>query len=213
MDGSSSRVDKRSASENSGIALLSCELCTKRKIRCDKRQPCSACMKAGKECTPVLRARFPRGRRGGRKEATTELRDRVKRLESLVLSLSGNDSKPISQETSTPSSIENTNARADLPSDIHPVISQEDFMPGHSISTPSTDISRLLGSTVWAQLSDEVRFFFCVLLITSSPHLDLVPAELLYTMISTLPKPWCMGKESELSQPPQVVQTVIYDSS
>lgn len=159
MDGSSGRVDKRSISENPGIALLSCELCTKRKIRCDKRQPCSACMKAGKECTPVLRARFPRGRRGGRKEATTELRDRVKRLESLVLSLSSNDSRPISQERSTPSSIENTNARADLTPDTHPVTSQDDFLSGNSIPLPSTDISRLLGSTVWTQLSDEVRFF------------------------------------------------------
>lgn len=32
-------------------------------------------------------------------------------------------------------------------------------------------------------------------------------------MVSTLPKPWCIGKESELSRLPQVVvQTVTYDT-
>lgn len=44
-----------------------------------------------------------------------------------------------------------------------------------------------------------------------SLYLNFVREELLHTMISTLPKPWCMGKGSEVSQLPQVVvQTVTY---
>ncbi|KAL1301857.1 hypothetical protein AAFC00_006042 [Neodothiora populina] len=144
-------AEKKKDANPPGVALLSCELCSKRKIRCDKRQPCGACSKAGKECTPVVRPRLPRGRRGGRKEANTELRLRVKKLEELVSSLSSTNNssathdiaklvlhdKPDSPATST-SSPGNSNSKS------------------HS-SSGDTDISRLLGSTVWTQLSNELN--------------------------------------------------------
>lgn len=49
-------------------AQLTCEMCKRRKIKCDKLRPCTACRNAGTICVPVERARLPRGRSGGRKK-------------------------------------------------------------------------------------------------------------------------------------------------
>jgi len=49
-------------------AQLTCEMCKRRKIKCDKLRPCTACRNAGTVCVPVERARLPRGRSGGRKK-------------------------------------------------------------------------------------------------------------------------------------------------
>ncbi|KAI9687327.1 MAG: hypothetical protein M1822_002370 [Bathelium mastoideum] len=65
-------------------ATLTCEQCRSRKTKCDKLAPCSACRKAGIACVPVQRARLPRGRSGVNSKQSGTLRDRVRRLESLV---------------------------------------------------------------------------------------------------------------------------------
>lgn len=62
----------------------SCTTCRKRKVGCDKRQPCSNCTKAGIEC------RFPppgRAPRRSKKPPDTELLARLRRLEGVVQSL------------------------------------------------------------------------------------------------------------------------------
>ena len=41
---------------------LSCEACTKRKVKCDKLIPCTNCQASGVLCVPVERRRRPRGR-------------------------------------------------------------------------------------------------------------------------------------------------------
>jgi len=148
-----------------GIALLSCELCTKRKIRCDKRQPCSACVKADKQCVPVVRQRLPRGRRGGRKDANNELRARLRRLEDLVQSLgcsSANQQPSLRTSTSSPSVETADSPRQDGNDFVHRrSLPLSDLSPGPN----SNDINRLLGSTVWTQLSDEVSDLFHSILL------------------------------------------------
>ena len=146
--------------EPGGVALLSCELCTRRKIRCDKRQPCSACLKTGKECVSVVRARLPRGRRGGRKEANNELRSRVRRLEDLVLSLSSNSAGGNHvQPTPTSPPISDSGGTSKSVQDASESNSRENSMSTAPVVCPkkNNDISRLLGSSVWTQLSNEVR--------------------------------------------------------
>lgn len=49
-------------------AQLTCEICKRRKIKCDKLRPCTACRNVGTVCVPVERARLPRGRSGGRRK-------------------------------------------------------------------------------------------------------------------------------------------------
>lgn len=41
---------------------LSCEACTRRKVKCDKTIPCTNCQSSGILCVPVERKRLPRGR-------------------------------------------------------------------------------------------------------------------------------------------------------
>ncbi|KAF2668127.1 hypothetical protein BT63DRAFT_425439 [Microthyrium microscopicum] len=72
------------------IPLLTCERCKRRKIRCDKRNPCSACISLGSTCEIVQRARLPRGRSARAKK--TSLDERVARLENLLKQAPSNHS-------------------------------------------------------------------------------------------------------------------------
>ncbi|KAJ5220532.1 hypothetical protein N7468_009736 [Penicillium chermesinum] len=45
---------------------LSCELCRKRKVKCDKLNPCTNCTTMGTACIPIYRTRLPRGRHANR---------------------------------------------------------------------------------------------------------------------------------------------------
>ena len=69
-----------------GLHPRSCVTCRKRKVRCDKRHPCSNCNKAAIECIFPGPGRAPRR---SRKPPDTELLARLKRLEGVVQSLGG----------------------------------------------------------------------------------------------------------------------------
>ncbi|KAI9046231.1 Zn(II)2Cys6 transcription factor [Aspergillus affinis] len=73
---------------------LSCETCRRRKIKCDKLDPCSNCERMRLTCVPVERARLPRGRSGRtaaekRPNHDIRLKDRISRLEGLIHGISG----------------------------------------------------------------------------------------------------------------------------
>ena len=62
----------------------SCTTCRRRKVRCNKRNPCSNCTKAGIECIFPAPGRAPRK---AKKPADTELLARLRRLEGVVQTL------------------------------------------------------------------------------------------------------------------------------
>lgn len=62
----------------------SCTTCRKRKVRCDKKHPCSNCHKAGIECIFPRPGRAPRR---SKKPPDSELLARLRRLEGVVQSL------------------------------------------------------------------------------------------------------------------------------
>jgi hypothetical protein len=62
----------------------SCTTCRKRKVRCDKKHPCSNCHKAGIECVFPRPGRAPRR---NKKPPDSELLARLRRLEGVVQSL------------------------------------------------------------------------------------------------------------------------------
>lgn len=78
-------------------ARLTCETCKRRKVKCDKLRPCTACRRAKIHCVAVERARLPRGRSAKQKNTiqqgtvlchqTSSLSNRVEMLEGLVRSL------------------------------------------------------------------------------------------------------------------------------
>ncbi|KAJ5215824.1 uncharacterized protein N7498_002231 [Penicillium cinerascens] len=58
----------KSLPQRKGITTpqLSCELCRKRKVKCDKLNPCTNCATIGTACIPIYRTRLPRGRHANR---------------------------------------------------------------------------------------------------------------------------------------------------
>ena len=114
----------------------SCELCQRRKVRCDKGNPCSTCRRAGVKCEVPNRQRLPRGRNGGRRKGDTDLKARIAKLENLVSSLGGSASTDSSNAPLT-------------------------RWPGQVLDDPTHkeslgDMSRYLGSSFWSNLSSEV---------------------------------------------------------
>lgn len=73
-----------SQATSNGLNVRSCVTCRKRKVKCDKRHPCSNCNKAAIECIFPGPGRAPRK---SRKPPDTELLARLRRLEGVVQSL------------------------------------------------------------------------------------------------------------------------------
>ena len=90
------------ANGSSGLNARSCITCRKRKVKCDKRHPCSNCNRAAIECVFPGPGRAPRR---SRKPPDTELLARLRRLEGVVQSLG----KGIDEE------IESTKEPAEVP--------------------------------------------------------------------------------------------------
>ena len=143
-------------------ALLSCEMCRHRKIKCDKGQPCGNCRRAGVSCVSLNRRRLPRGRNGGRKKADVELKARVGRLENLVRTLettNGAQVDPALRDAAMKGvgcTVFLFAVRIYSPSAQGPCENNRAQTDNHD-STDTADMSRYLGSTFWANLSHEVR--------------------------------------------------------
>ena len=60
--------------------VLACVLCQQRKIKCERRFPCSNCVKSGSQCVPA--ALIPRQRR--RRFPERELLERLRQYEDLL---------------------------------------------------------------------------------------------------------------------------------
>ncbi|KAJ4299787.1 hypothetical protein N0V90_005033 [Kalmusia sp. IMI 367209] len=85
--GAGDRVQKPNGSisgASSGLNPRSCVTCRRRKVKCDKKQPCSNCARAKIECVFPGPGRAPRK---SRKPPDGELMERLRRLEGVVQSL------------------------------------------------------------------------------------------------------------------------------
>lgn len=109
---------------------------------------------------PVVRARLPRGRNGGRKGINSELRNRINRLEGLVQSLNSGLLPDNPNLDSAPTSTHTNSDTQALP---FPNPSSTKQQPYDSReATP--DITRWpLGSTLWTQLAHELNDIHTVL--------------------------------------------------
>ncbi|KAB8576206.1 hypothetical protein FH972_025734 [Carpinus fangiana] len=159
--------EKPASSRDPPVAHLACEPCKKRKIKCDREYPtCTTCRLFNRECIAVIRPRLPRGRKGGRKEASSELRARVNRLESLVQSLSKTSPPKAAAEEKQPqppfrsphaSSDASSQGQARHDSSTSPSdASSSSRGKKDSISDGGTETTRYLGSSLWDTLSEEV---------------------------------------------------------
>ncbi|KAL4903422.1 hypothetical protein BDW74DRAFT_40214 [Aspergillus multicolor] len=119
-------------------AQLSCETCKRRKVKCDKLQPCTNCHRAGLHCVPVRRARLPRGRTMRTKIfQPPDLSNRVSMLEGIVSNLLNGQA-----ETSTVGS-DRTAGPPIADTALQPANSQYELL-NHDIAPGESDDARLL---------------------------------------------------------------------
>ncbi|KAI9672466.1 MAG: hypothetical protein M1817_003232 [Caeruleum heppii] len=131
----------------------SCNLCRKRKIKCDRTVPCAHCRRSGAVCVSSAPSRLPRGRQGGRRKADRELLDRIARLEKLVKGIEGEET---AEDGSTPQSSGAADTQHSPSAELGAPVSK--VQSHKSGSKPSKEgLDRYLGSSVWMSLSDEIH--------------------------------------------------------
>ncbi|KAH7311413.1 fungal-specific transcription factor domain-containing protein [Stachybotrys elegans] len=84
---------KASAVDENGLRIWSCVICRRRKVRCDRREPCDNCIRSNVECHYPVTGRLPRRRNlvtgvTPQAQKQSELINRLRRLESIVTELS-----------------------------------------------------------------------------------------------------------------------------
>lgn len=151
------------------VNLRSCTTCRKRKVRCDKRHPCSNCSKSGTECIFPGPGRAPRR---SRKPPDTELLARLRRLEGVVQNLgkgidedgdeeaAAAEAKPVKTEAQESG---NTCPNKDAFLGIHKSSSQfadpEGLLKEFGRLKVEGGRSRYVSNKFWVSLSDEVSYF------------------------------------------------------
>ncbi|UNI19809.1 hypothetical protein JDV02_005960 [Purpureocillium takamizusanense] len=84
--------------DQDGLKIWSCVTCRRRKVKCDRRDPCANCVRNGAECHFPVTGRLPRRSRdhtgafsasASSSNRQAELLGRLRRLEDLVTELSG----------------------------------------------------------------------------------------------------------------------------
>lgn len=85
---SSDNTGATNTTADSNLNTRSCVTCRRRKVRCNKREPCSNCVKAGIDCIFPGPGRAPRKQR---RPPDVEVLSRLRRLEGVVESLGGTE--------------------------------------------------------------------------------------------------------------------------
>ncbi len=145
---------------------FSCVRCFERKVKCDKQNPCSHCVKSRVEC--VFRVPPPPRRRKKRTQEEV-LVARLKRCEELLKSKGIDIDSPQSPTgLDTTSSMDSVTNAPLLPS---PTAASSDFAITHTEIFPSQGTkggqllvdhgkSRFIENNLWTSLSNEVRISF-----------------------------------------------------
>ena len=138
-----------------GINPRSCTTCSRRKIRCNKREPCSNCSKANVDCYFPPPGRAPRK---PQKQTEGNLHERLRRLERVIHTLSNSRSgaSPRTVNSGTAGAAESGAALQDAkeyrdkPADVDHIADRF----GSLIVTE--DASRYISPGIWTHLNDEV---------------------------------------------------------
>jgi hypothetical protein len=127
---------------------LACEQCKRRKIRCNKGSPCSACKNADLQCQTVQRARLPRGKSSKIRAHNSQLEDRVARIEALLVqqSQAASDPSPVSSNDQAVSTAASTFLQDQL----------TNTAPAY-LSTVATPMASFVAPEFWTALSEEIQ--------------------------------------------------------
>lgn len=159
------RVQKRngSISNSAGASnARSCLTCRKRKVKCDKKQPCSNCARAKIECVFPGPGRAPRK---SRKPPDGELMDRLRRLEGVVQSLNAQveeHEQEAADRTQTQDQDRSRQASSSdcFPSRVSPSVALDNTVEGLESRFGRLVVdqgrSRYINNSFWASLNNEV---------------------------------------------------------
>jgi hypothetical protein len=134
--------------------LASCDLCRKRKVKCDRGKPCSNCLRSGVACVFSIPSRVPRARIAGQRKPGGEISKRIAKLENLVKYLEAENSKILSTVPIINKGDAHSISEAAVSADAN-----EKQLEGLEAtrSSPKNRLDRYLSSSFWVTLSDEVR--------------------------------------------------------
>ncbi|KAF4178298.1 hypothetical protein CNMCM8694_009230 [Aspergillus lentulus] len=188
---------------------LTCQACTRRKVKCDKKSPCTNCLKHGISCVAVERPRWPRGRSG--KQAISreqDLSNRVAKLEQMIQEFthskremgdvsSSRGDTTIARSGRSPK-LQSETARRERDTENHPGL-------------PSEPVRRRILVDIFLRQVDPVlkilhRPSLCAYLLEGKPYLDYAPGHpvpaalasaVFYMASSTLAEDQCLALLAE----------------
>ena len=182
-----------------GLKIWSCVICRRRKVKCDRRDPCGNCTRANVECHFPVTGRIPRRSRNASAwespaQRQAELISRLRRLETVVTELTAQVEESSAPGVSRKAPAPPTSVRlggpggSDLASDARFVVGQS--LPGTSSNVPNSerqpgsefdeefgrlvvdnDGSIRVGNQFWSVFCDEVGRFYRV---TGNTSLTLI---------------------------------------
>jgi hypothetical protein len=151
---SSTSDEQSNAAAGTLRKLATCNLCRRRKVKCDKANPCSNCLRAGVACVSTTLSRVPRGRQGSRRKPDGELLKRIAKLENLVKNLEAENGGVLPAASLL--NIGDVQPGFEVPDREK---ASESKLRGSESSTgsPKDHLDRYLSSSFWVTLSDGVR--------------------------------------------------------
>ena len=152
----------------------SCTTCRKRKVRCDKKHPCSNCSKAGIECIFPGPGRAPRR---SRKPPDSELLARLRRLEGVVQHLGkgldeDGDTDEVEAEVEEPKPTQAEGGIFGLHSDKGNKKPENNMIKEFGRLKVEGGRSRYVSNKFWVSLSEEVGWKRSLLTISFPFFLD-----------------------------------------
>ena len=154
-------------------AVISCVNCRRKKVKCDRQQPCSACQKSGLICVPAAKARASKSKKTEMRARNSELQSRLDRLESLFEKFEGLpaplvepvDERPpqdLSKMGSLPTSDVIAGSLQPLPVSTSARDNSTQALPSlkDPKATSRIEAHPYMGADFWASLSSEVSWHF-----------------------------------------------------
>ena len=145
-----------------GQTRISCTLCRRKKVRCDRSSPCANCVRVGVECVPSIPSQAPRGRQGGRKRRLDgELLERIAKLETLIEN-AGNHideqgTTPRPMNTAPQCAVRGESSQLAVSDNHDRSKRSSNAATGHRSQNSRTGLDRYMGSSFWITLSEEVN--------------------------------------------------------
>lgn len=136
--------------------IWSCVTCRRRKVKCDRREPCDVCVKTGIDCHYPVTGRLPKRARAPPQwtsphQKQTDLLERLRRLEAVVTELSAQ----VDEANVEPKNAQMTPVSAALSSVEMEAGEDEDF--GRLVTGGDGRVR--IAKSFWSVFCDEVRYY------------------------------------------------------